>query len=481
MMLLSREDVYAIDKKLIPRQMTEFALIELVGKKLANWFLENGFRDAKILVIVGPGNNGLDGLSLVKNLLENSCEVQYLELYPEARRLKEFTSALGFNTERIKRSLETNFDDFDVVVDGIFGVGLNGPVDTRVSGVLERMNKFSGQKVAIDIATGIDANTGAVLGSCFSADITLSIGGAKAGQYLLPGCLKSGEVKLIEIPLISKEMQSVKTQIQSLEYKKEWGKCLLPLPESHKYKNGKVSFIMSKDFPGAVLLGAMAAQAIGVGYVQVYCPQELLVQCQICYPSFIFIGFSDYESLYLNLEEDKSQSLVIGSGWVKALNDFPLQESKTYIVDGGFLTSSFVEKCKQKTLKDIILTPHLGELKRVLGPISDELSKLEMLGLLLENFSGVVVAKGYDSLVCQQGQSSRLSLWNAPSLATAGSGDILCGMIAALSARGLNSFDATSFAVELQRRVGLEFSLLSSPLKLIDKIQPVLESLLQDS
>ncbi len=467
MKLLSREDVQKMDQKVIALGQPQAALIETVGAKLSQWLHPKISQDSRVLVLMGPGHNGDDAAVVHRRLKNHVRQLDGLVIGS--------TQSSFLHSEEKLYNLDNyqalDFSQFNWIIDGLFGTGLSRPLDLPIQNLLQRINDCDATRVAIDLPSGLDANTGSVYGAAFQADHTLTIASPKRGLYLLPGRNCAGEIHVIEVTALNQALESEETTTHALPHFDFIR--LQPKPEQHKYSRGKLTVAMSPDFPGASLMVALAAQKSGAGYVQVLCPRAMLESLQMNQPYLVFSGYDNVDHLCQMLAEDDSQAVVIGAGWKDIPNDFAWtsKNSRSWVFDGGFLTPELLKKTRNFA-SQCVLTPHTGELKRLLN--DEPTGKWQQMEKLLEKWPGVLLAKGYDTIIAE-GKSRRwITTWNSSSLATAGSGDILAGILGAFLAQDFAPQQAACLAVDAHRRLASHHPVCISPQTLINRIEGVL-------
>lgn len=466
MKLLSREEVGKIDQKAVKSGQPQTALIEMVGARLSQWLHPKIARDHKVLVLMGPGNNGDDAAVVHRRLRHHVEHLVGLRIGKQ--------NSIFLHSEETLYTLENynklNLKQFDWVIDGMFGTGLNRPLSEPVNNLIKKINQTLAKKVAIDIPTGVDANTGEIHGEAFQADHTLTIAAPKRGLFLLPGRDFCGDVQVIEVEILNQMLNNVEVKTTALPHYNFLG--LRPTRSQNKYSRGHVAVAMSNDFPGAALMVAFAAQKSGAGYVEVFCPEEKLSFLQIQHPFLVFTGYKDSEDLSKKMEGD---CLVIGAGWKEFPENFSFPDNgkRTFVLDGGFLTPSIFKKTKGFASR-CVLTPHGGELHRLQGDFKG--GKWERVDHLLSKWDGTIIAKGYDTIVGQGKNQRWLTTWNSRTLATAGTGDILAGLTAAFLAQGFPPPQASCLAVDAHRRLAARNKVSVSPQTLLNRIELVLNS-----
>lgn len=425
-MLYSKEDIKKIDQ-LAFSKASENKIINDVGLSLFKWFRKNIKKSSTILVLIGPGNNGKDGQALYRQLKKNGYHVSLSKPIEEA---------------------EVIWQNFDVIVDAVFGISINRNLPDSCQQLFKQISQSDKLCIALDMPSGLDPNDGHLWGhNVFEADITLTIGGYKIGQYLLPGRVACGNIIRIKVPTLQKSFQTKSPTAYFLEFNREWIKELRPTIYDNKYSRGKVSFVLSSEMPGAALMAARAAQAIGAGYVQVFCPTSMKAEVAIQYPSLVVKSYNDFGDITQTLlADEKCKTICLGPGFREVPNELSLfcqKTQATLIVDGGFLQKDLISHLVAR--KNCILTPHAGELAR----LSQGTTKWDQVQGLLQTFDGVVLAKGYDTIIAQKSEELLISSSNSPFLAKAGTGDILAGLISGLSAQGFSPLEACRCAVYL--------------------------------
>lgn len=273
--LYSSKDIKQIDQLAVEHISME-ELIDEVGVCLAQWFVKNIPKNQRLIVLCGPGNNGKDGQALAKHLASLEYKVE---------------SVLALKENSI------DFAPYDVVVDAVFGISIDREIPRGLATQMKEVNSLDKTVIAIDVPSGVDANTGKIWGQTFRANITLTIGGLKRGLYLSPALEYVGEVVTIEVPTLKPYFEKIKASGSLLQWQKAWLEKIKPKTSDHKYSRGKLSVVMGANFPGAALLAAYAAQKIGAGYVQIFAPKNLVDKCRIEHPSFVFKEYSSIKNL----------------------------------------------------------------------------------------------------------------------------------------------------------------------------------------
>ncbi len=463
--LLTTVGIRTAETAFIREGVSEKDLMDRAGCEVAEVIL-NRFSPCSTLIMSGPGKNGGDAQVVACYLKEKGWPVKVITL-----------SAFPSN-EEIHQALE----QADLIVDGFLGTGLSRPLDGKIQTLVHLMNLSKKPIVAIDIPTGIDADSGEAWGEAVQATMTVTFFRARPGHFLLPGRMATGElfIKGIDIP-----ERLLPDTPYYLNTPSEWQKYLKrPQPTDHKYTRGACLVVGNGSMPGALRLAAMAARRIGTGLVQITCKSE-------DYPILASTVWGDIifpiktAKMFLDcVEDERFKALLWGTGALSKGSTreqalLLLSTKKPCVLDGGAL-SSF--KGKTQTLikhlhENVILTPHEGEFLRLFPHLAFLKNKAEKALKAALETGAVVVLKGYDTIIASP-EGQVIINANAPAtLATAGTGDVLAGMMVGLLAQGLPPFQAAAAAVwihgEAANRKG--WGLIAEDL--LDEIPEVLKDL----
>lgn len=420
-----------------------------------------GEKTTRVVVVSGSGNNGGDGLAVGRLLLLAGYSVDFVLLADPADCTEETrhqAAILQSYDARIFGRIEDITYDMDIVVDALLGVGLSRPVTGKYAAAVEWINARDAFVCSIDIPSGISADTGAVLGCAVRADLTVTYGFRKLGQMLYPGAGYCGRLVCGQIGI---DERSFLGQMPDWYTYQGIEKGLLPkrVPDGNKGTFGKALVIAgSKQTAGAAMLAAKSAFRTGVGMVKVvtavenreailqYVPEAMLVTYQ-----------TQQEAFWCLLKEAASWAdcILIGPGigqgrLARDLLMYCIEESRLpLIIDADGLNLLAQDQKLQAQMArrdgDVILTPHLGEFGRLYG-CETQVCKEHLTQyprLLAERLGCTVVCKDARTVVAQKkGTSCYLNTTGNAGMATAGSGDVLAGMITGLLAQGLCSWEA---------------------------------------
>ncbi len=248
----------------------------------------------KVLVVCGSGNNGGDGVAVARLLYLKGYNVT---IYFAGNREKatEETKRQMFIAEQygVEISDEYPKDIVDVIVDALFGIGLSREVTGKYAEILQKMTEQDGYKVAVDIASGISADTGAVMGTAFVADLTVTFGFIKAGQLLYPGAEYTGELKVADIGIDEQSLYEIKPELKVLETS-DLKRLPRRVNRSNKGSYGKLLILAgSKQMAGAAVFAAKAAYRMGCGLVRVATVEENLIILQEQVPEAVLAVYNN--------------------------------------------------------------------------------------------------------------------------------------------------------------------------------------------
>jgi hydroxyethylthiazole kinase-like uncharacterized protein yjeF len=426
-------------------------LMELAGRCVSDWLWERT-PGGRVAFLCGPGNNGGDGLVAARAWVDRGGSARVFLMSEELKgdALLNLQRARAWELEIL--TLE-NFQPggFDWFVDALFGTGLSRPLNLPLVGLLP-----GHQTLAVDIPSGLHADTGQVLGQSVQARTTITFGLPKLGQLL--GAEYCGEllVKPIGFPRSLLESEEWPGQWVTPEVARSW----LPRrgPSSHKRNTGKVLVVAgSARFPGAGALATLGALRSGAGLVFSYGPPGMPhpLEAIPLTSRGDFLDESDVEPILKQLEEVDALCLGPGLGdhprTLQAVREVLQRNPRPAVVDADALRG-----LPEQLSPRVLLTPHAGELARLLRVKAAELEKdrLRYAVQAARNFNCNVLFKGPATLVASPGGRYAVSTRGTAVLAQGGSGDVLSGVCAALLGQGLGALQAGALAAYLQGSAG---------------------------
>ena len=422
--ILTTAEMIAAEQRAIDSGTSVETLMERAGAALA----EAAYRYAgrmPALILAGPGNNGGDGYVAARHLAERGVEVRVAALAEPKTEAGKW--ARGQWQGEVER-LDAATAPAHLLIDALFGTGLRKDLEVSVSEQISRLSAEAKIRIACDVPSGVDSDAGADLGNVSAWDMTVTFGALKPAHRLFPAMHKCGRVVLADI---------------GVEPSGDWHEIGMPnLPPldtgGHKFSRGLVH-ALAGTMPGAIALAANAAARSGAGYVRVSTSRPIEG-----------LPASVVQTDTATLNDERIGCILVGPG----LGDIPqvltlaLTSRAPKVIDADAI--GLVEEPERLRGQDAILTPHEGEFKRLFGNL--EGSKAERALEAARQSGAVIVYKGPDTLVASPdgrlGFAPPAPAW----LASAGTGDVLAGMIAALRARGLDGFEAACAAVWLHGR-----------------------------
>lgn len=454
---IKKVDEYTINEVGIP----SLVLMERAAKSVADLIEETTDKNSEVIAIAGTGNNGADGVAVCRMLYidgYNTCIYIMGNIDKATQEFKtqiEIAQKVGIEIKDASRLTRDEMDKKHVIVDSIFGVGLSRNVEGDYKKLIEAINQSKAKVYAVDIPSGLNADTGKVMGVAVKADYTVCFGGLKLGTVLYPGADYCGKLSFdnIGFPDISyKKCETV--------YKYHTSDDLKLIPKRPNYSNkgtyGKLLVIAgNKDITGAAFLCAKAAFRTGAGLVRIFTAKENREVIQKLLPEAMVNVYDtdDFDKKALDACIEWANVIAIGpgigtGGIQKNMVEAVLESRKNTVIDAdGINVISQNVKLKKMLHKNVILTPHLGEMARfenkTIDEIKDNLVKSAFNINYMYNANGIL--KDARSVAVTQ-DDIYINMTGNSGMATAGSGDVLTGIVAGLLAIGCNVENATTLA-----------------------------------
>lgn len=450
--ILSTEQVREADRVTIERAAIESVdLMERAGAACVDWFVETYDSDRPIMVLAGVGNNGGDALVMARRLLEKGFQVAtYIVRYSE-----KFSTDLQINLNRLLAAKhevhyileEERFPAIasrSVVIDGLFGSGLNRPVEGLAALCIDQVNASIAEVVSIDMPSGLfaDAYT-QVKSSVISASYTLSFQVPKLALFMPENSGVIGRWSLIHIGLDPTYLASVKCSTYFVNDLAEYASHFARDRFDHKGKFGHALLIAgSYGMMGAAVLAARAALRAGVGKLTVHVPSCGYEIIQTSVPEAM-CSVDDHEECIGELPVlSRFNAIGIGPGLGqnkksrRAMKGLLQSAKAPLILDADALNLMAENEDLLNVLpKNSILTPHIGEFERLFGPANDSFERINQLKAAAKKHQAIIVLKGAHTTVAAPDGSIYINATGNPGMATAGSGDVLTGIITAFAAQ----------------------------------------------
>jgi ADP-dependent NAD(P)H-hydrate dehydratase / NAD(P)H-hydrate epimerase len=478
--VLTPDQASALDRATQSRGISADLLMERAGRAVARAALDlmGGSYGRRAVVVCGKGNNGGDGLVAARHLARWGVRVAVVAVEAlddlrepsasNAARVREVPSirVLRFAQATLDRELRRA----DVAVDAVFGTGFRGIPEDDWAEAVAGLNASSAPVVAVDIPSGVNGSTGAVEGEAVRADLTVTFGAPKVGIVVLPGAELAGAVRVADIGFPQDLVLADAFVTDPADVA-----AVLPRREidTHKRATGVLVVVAgSREMTGATGLVARGAGRIGTGLIQLAVPEGILPIVQTGLAETTFLSLPETSAGTLSIAAlgplldrlEDADALAIGPGLSgneetaelvrRLVRDCPVP----FVLDADGLnafTGRAAELADRKS--EAVLTPHVGEFVRLSGVSARALAedRLTHARALAERTGAVTLLKGSRTLVTTPDGVVRINLTGGPVLATAGSGDVLTGIIGGLAARGLDPVDAASAGAYVHGLAGI--------------------------
>lgn len=442
-------------------------LMEQAAGAFVQKLLSFGRQLKKVLVVCGYGNNGGDGIAIARLLNQNHIPA-YIYLCMDK---EEKDDNLYQMQKKIYRSYgypqvtEIAAEDvYDCVIDAVFGTGLSRQISGAPEQTIDCMNRMGGWKVAVDIASGVSADGGEIMGCAFAADDTFTFSFQKIGQTIWPGREASGSVSVLPIGITEESFLGKKPSFATLC---DDDLSLLPKRMDHSNKGtyGRLLVIAgSRNMAGTAFFAAKAAYRTGCGLVKIYTAEENRVSLQTMLPEAILSTYDKkYDEKQLSDELKWADAVVMGpgigtAGSALAMLKFVLQSiTVPLLLDADALNLLAQEpELLLRPHLDLVLTPHLGEMAR-LNNETISLIQTRLVETAQEfamRYDVVCVLKDANTITAVPYGMTYINTSGNHGMATAGSGDVLSGVIGSLLAQGASAELASALGVHLHGRAG---------------------------
>jgi hydroxyethylthiazole kinase-like uncharacterized protein yjeF len=470
--LLTTAEMAGADQLTIAAGTSGAVLMENAGRAVAAAVA--GQRPAgPVVVVAGPGNNGGDGFVAARVLAEQGFQVK-VALFGDRAALKSDAAAAAARwTGPLEAAEPGSVQGAALIVDALFGAGLNRPVEGRALAIIEAMSAETAPSIAIDVPSGISGDTGAVMGAAaVKAVETVTFFRRKPGHLLMPGRLHCGTVKVADIGISSAVLDEIRPQTWANEPDLWLSKFPRPSVTGHKYNRGH-AVVVSGEMPstGAARVAARGALRAGAGLVTIASPTSALA-AHAAESIAVMVREVDGPAVLGEFLKDRRRNAVVlgpGGGVGEAMRKqvaVALASGAATVLDADALTSfaddleglhALVSADRERV---VVATPHSGEFYTLFNKIynnSNLKSKLEETRLAAQQIEAIVILKGADTTIAAPDGRAAITS-NAPAiLATAGSGDVLAGIVGGLLAQGMPGFEAACAAVWLHGEAANEF------------------------
>jgi hydroxyethylthiazole kinase-like uncharacterized protein yjeF len=471
--LLTNAEMGEADRFAIAGGVAGIDLMDQAGRAVAAAVVARHRAGSRVVVVAGPGNNGGDGFVAARILAERGYRVR-LMLVGDVARLK---GDAAIAAQRFSGPVEAAQPGelgvtADVVIDALFGAGLDRPVEGLPRAMIEAMNAQPAPVVAVDLPSGINGTSGAVMGVAVRAAQSITFFRKKTGHLLLPGRLYCGPTAIADIGIPDAVLARIGPKAFENVPALWRHEFLVPQGAGHKYDRGHAVVVSGPSWStGAARLAARGALRAGAGLVTIASPREALAVNAAANLAIMVRPVDGAEQLGRFLADRRLNALAIGPGLgvgeaTRALVHAALAGERAVVLDADAITSfaerpqDLAEALTARRDRATVMTPHEGEFARYFGALDGRTqagSKLERARLAAQLSGAVVVLKGADTVVAAADGRAAIA-GNAPAyLATAGAGDVLTGISAGLLAQGMPGFEAAAAAVWLHGEAANKF------------------------
>jgi len=478
--LLTPTQMAEADRLTIARGIPGFNLMENAGRSVADT-VSRRWSPRPLVALCGPGNNGGDGFVAARVLAERGWPVRVALLGAVAALRGDAAQAAARWPGAMEPLEPTVIEGAALVVDGIFGAGLARPIEGSARVVIEAVEKQRLPVVAIDVPSGVDGASGEVRGIAPRATVTVTFFRKKPGHLLLPGRIYCGETVLEQIGIRAAVLEDIAADTAAND--PDWWLCVFPRPSlnAHKYSRGHALVAGGAVMTGAARLAARAAARIGAGLVTVAAPEVVFPIYATALTGVIVHPTAGLEGFRALLADPRRNAALIGpgAGVGSETRDKTLAilgAGKRTVLDADALTSfsEDPDALFSAIRSPCVMTPHAGEFARLFDTSG---SKQERARRAAQQSGAIILLKGADTVIAAPDGRTAINA-NAPAfLATAGSGDVLAGMVLGLLAQGMEPFAAAAAAVWVHGAAACRFGPGLVAEDLVETVPPVLKEL----
>lgn len=431
-----------------------FSFLDLMytaGSRVAEKIINNfDIKNKKIAIICGKGNNGGDGFVIADLLAKSNSVVTVITPYgaPETENARYYYNKL--NTE----TTDTFKDSYDIIIDALFGFGFKGGLDEKTEQIIKLANEQNALRIAVDIPSGVECDTGKVKNTAFMADITYTFIALKPCFVLPIGNNYCGKVEVIDIGVEITE-KSYET-IKEPTFKKRQH-------NSHKGTYGTALLICgSYGMAGALMLSAKSALRSGLGIAKCLMPKSIYIPFTRFLPEAVCLPYKEnrngtikFNRPFFEKQINSADAVLFGCGSGKSKDnkkilDFLLKSGKPLVIDAdGINTLSECIELLRLSKAPLILTPHPAEMSRLINlPVSEiEVNRPKIASEFAKKYGCTLILKGSNTIVADKSGNVSFNILGNSGMATGGSGDVLAGITVSYLAQGYSAEDSAKFAV----------------------------------
>ena len=451
--LLTPIEAGIADREMAARGIPVSVLMENAGRAVADAVAAETGYGVFVVAVAGPGDNGGDAFVAAEVLRARGYKVALIDLSGGKGGEAASAARKGYRGT-VMGPRDPSLDRADVVIDGLFGGGLSRPIEGEAAALVARLNDLPVKVFAVDLPSGVNGATGAADGPAVRADRTVTFERRKPGHLLLPGRGLCGRVRVAEIGITAAALAAARSATFANE-PALWRHAIPRIDEgAHKYARGHAVVVSGAMIAtGASRMAAMSALRAGAGLVTVASPADALL-VNACHLTAVMLRrVDDAEALASLLQDSRLNAVCAGPGLAPdaATRDLvraALGSGAGVVLDAGALSAfaGSLDEFAAITHERTVLTPHAGEFARLFGKEEDKLTDARRAAAAT---GAVVVYKGADTVIAAPDGRAAINFNAPPTLATAGTGDVLAGIVTAMLAQGVAPFEAAAMAVWL--------------------------------
>lgn len=460
-------------------------LMENAGKAVFEE-IKSQYKKCRVVVLCGIGNNGGDGYVIARHLQKAKYDVTvFLNDLPtskDAKVMYEKWNAIGGKSFNFKYVEGQNFAGVDLIIDAMFGSGLNKDIHGEYRRIIELVNNLDIPIISVDLPTGINGDTGKIMGVCIKANSTITFTLPKIAHIITPSNEYCGELKVanIGIPQSVVDGLNIRTFINSPTlWKEQLPKIKI---DENKYTRGLV-LINSGEMYGATILASKAAKKVGAGIIYIACDNNNHNLLAFHTISDVLKKANTIDEFEEIVKDKKAKCILLGSGngrteFLKKKIFIALKYTNKILFDADAISlfeddEKGIELLFSSIKSNCIFTPHLGEFKRMFN--YDENNKTGSVLEAAKKSKSVVMLKGHDTIIASPSGEVVINTHSSSYLSIAGAGDVLSGIIASLVAQGMEEFKAVCCATWIHGDASLRLNKIFTIEELIDNLNLEIE------
>lgn len=467
--LLTSAEMATADRLTIDGGLPGIELMERAGRAVAERVA--ACAPQQVVVLAGAGNNGGDGFVAARHLGEQGCRTKVLFAGNRERLKGDAAIAAQRWTGMTEPASPHSLGNPGLIVDALFGAGLDRPVEGLAGAMIEAMNGSGAPIVSVDLPSGVNGTTGDVMGVAVRAHETVTFFRRKPGHLLLPGRLHCGEVHVADIGIKDDVLAAIRPSVFD-NTPQLWARRFpVPRLDGHKYNRGHAVVVSgSMSATGAARLAARGALRAGAGLVTIASPHDALAVNAMTNLAVMVRDVNGAAELSELLKDPRFNTIVLGPALgvgerTRDLVHVALSGDRAVVLDADALTSfaedpePLFQAVRARGSVPTVLTPHSGEFSRLFNDLWKKHhlpAKLDQVRGAADVAGAILVLKGPDTIIAEPGKRVAINANAPPYLATAGTGDVLAGMIAGLLAQGMPGFEAAGAGVWLHGEAGNE-------------------------